>query len=81
MVKWTAPDLYLGSSESDTNMYTNFEFCEEINSQTFKRHIDLQSQAIYDDKKKIHEKSTYLRRRCMCCASRWYWTSNCLKFV
>ena len=28
-VKWTTHDPYLNSSESDSNLYTNFEFCEE----------------------------------------------------
>ena len=28
-VKWTAFDPCLGSSESDSNLYTNFEFCDE----------------------------------------------------
>ena len=32
MVKWTTLDIYLGSSESDSKLYTNFEFCEEKNS-------------------------------------------------
>jgi hypothetical protein len=37
-------------SGSDSQLYTNFEFCEENKSQTFEEHIDLQSQAIYVDK-------------------------------
>ena len=55
-------DPYLSSSSSssssDSMLYTNFEFCEEENSQTFRKTpIDLQSQAIHDDKRKFQEKS------------------------
>ena len=28
----------------------------------------------------LHEKSTYFRKQCKWCASRWYWKSNCLIF-
>ena len=28
-VKWTCPDPCLVLSESDSKLYTNFEFCEE----------------------------------------------------
>ena len=54
MVKGVALDPYQGSSESDSKLYTKFEFCEEkfIDIQKI---IKLQSQAINDDffKKKI----------------------------
>ena len=43
--------------------------------------IDLQSQAIYEDKKNSKKNLHMLERRWMWCASRWCWTSNCLKFV
>ena len=44
-------DPCLVVSESDSKLYTNFEFCEEKIHRNFKKHIDLQSQAIYDEKK------------------------------
>ena len=50
-VKWTTPNPSLVLSESDSILCINFEFCEEINHRHFKKHLDLQSQAIYDDKK------------------------------
>ena len=31
-VKWTTPNPCLVSSESDSKLYTNFEFCEEKES-------------------------------------------------
>ena len=37
----------IGLSESDSKIYTNFEFCEGKKLLTFGKHIDLQSQAIY----------------------------------
>ena len=49
-VNWTTPNTCLVLSESDPKLYTNFEVCEEKDPWTFKKHIDLQSQAIYDDK-------------------------------
>ena len=56
MVKWTIPDLV--PSESDSKLCTNFEFCEEKIIDTFKKHIDVQSQANYDDKK--NSKKVYI---------------------
>ena len=38
-------------SESDSILYNNFEFCEGKNHRHCKKHINLQSQAVYDDKK------------------------------
>ena len=42
--------------ESDSILCSNFEFCERRKSETFKKHIDLQIQAIYDDPKRIPRK-------------------------
>ena len=36
MVKWTAHDPYLVFSESDSKLYTYFEFCEEKIMDIFK---------------------------------------------
>ena len=49
-VKWTTPDPLLVLSESDSKLYTNSELCEENIIDIEKKHIDLQSQAIDDDK-------------------------------
>jgi hypothetical protein len=38
------------SNESDSRLYTNFEIGEGKFHRHSKKHIDLQSQAIYDDK-------------------------------
>ena len=51
MVKYTTPLPYIGLSESDSELYTNIEFC------------DLQNQAYYFDKI-FKEKSTFFRRWC-----------------
>ena len=77
-VKWTTPDPCLGSSESDSKLYTNFEFCEEKFHRHSKKHIELQVKQFMMEKK-IHEKSTYFKRRSKWCASRSYWTSDYLK--
>jgi hypothetical protein len=50
-VNWTTLDPCLVFNESVSKSYTNFGFCEEKKTQTFQEHIDLQSQANYDDKK------------------------------
>jgi hypothetical protein len=51
MVKWITPNPCLVLSERDSKLYTNFEFCEEKIIDIWKKiYIDLQSQAIYDDK-------------------------------
>ena len=42
MVKWTTLDPCLGLSGSDLKLYTNFE-CHDKNSQTFTKHMILQS--------------------------------------
>ena len=47
--KWTAPDPCLVFNESDLKIYTKFESCEEKTSQTFQKHIDIQSHANHDD--------------------------------
>ena len=49
-IKGTTHDPCLVLSESDLILCINFESCEEKNHHFFK-HIDLQSQAIYVDKK------------------------------
>ena len=58
IVKWTIHDPFLGSSKSDSKLYTNFDTLWRNSSQTFENHIDLQSQAINDDennfKKSLH---------------------------
>jgi hypothetical protein len=36
MVKWTAPDPNLVFNESNSKLYTNFEFCEGKNHRHFK---------------------------------------------
>jgi hypothetical protein len=48
-VKYTTPSACIGSSESDSKLYTNVEFCEGKNHKQLKKHIDLQNQAIYVD--------------------------------
>jgi hypothetical protein len=50
MVEWRAHDPYLMLSESDSKLYTNFEFCEENNFKHSKSILIYKSQAIYDDK-------------------------------
>ena len=44
---------YLVIRESDSKLYTNFEYCEKkiINIIIIIKHFDLQSQAIYNDEK------------------------------
>ena len=47
-------------SEIDAKLYTNFAFCEEEKkSQLSRKHIDLQSQVIHNDKKNL-KKSLYI---------------------
>lgn len=57
-VKWTAPDLCLVLSASDSILCTIFEFCggKSHRQMSLKKHIDLQSQAIHADKKKTPRK-------------------------
>jgi hypothetical protein len=50
MVKWTAPEPYIGLSGSDSRLCVNFELCE-VKSKQSKQHIGLQRQAINVDKK------------------------------
>ena len=70
-VKWTAPDPCLVLSESDSILCTNFESCEE------KKHTNLQRQVIHDDKKNSKKSLHILEDG----ASRWYWTSDCPKYI
>ena len=51
-VKWTTLDPCSGLGESDPKLYTNFEFHEK-HSYTFRKHMNLQSQAFYVYKKTI----------------------------
>ena len=50
IVKWRTPNPCPSSSASDSKLYTKFECHEENIHRHSKEHIDLQSQAIYDDK-------------------------------
>ena len=51
-VKYKSSLPCIGLSESDSKLWTNFEFCERKNLKHMKKkHIDLQSQAIYVAKK------------------------------
>ena len=51
MIKWTSPKHCIGLCESDTKLYANFEVCEEKIINIKKKHIDLQRQVIYIEKK------------------------------
>ena len=51
MVKWIAHDPCLVLSDSDSKLYTNFEFCKERNRNLKNKHVELKNQAIYVDKK------------------------------
>ena len=50
MVKWIAPNRCLMLSESVSKLYTNLNLVVKKNHRHFRKHIDLQGQAIYDDK-------------------------------
>jgi hypothetical protein len=63
MVKDISPLPCIGLGESDSILYTNFEFCEGKNHK-FEKHINLQSQTICVDKKISKKKSMYFRRWC-----------------
>ena len=49
--KWTAPDPCHVFSESDSKLYTKFEFCDEKNHRHLEKHINLQSYVNHDDQK------------------------------
>ena len=49
-VKYTSPLTWIGLSDNDSKLYTNFESCEGKKSESFEKHIDLQGQVIYADK-------------------------------
>ena len=51
MIKYATPIPCICLSEIDANLYINFEFCEGKKSKPFVQQIDLQSQALYVDKK------------------------------
>ena len=59
-VKWTTPYPCLVLSESDSMLYSNFAFVKrQIIKKKSQNHVDLQSQAIYDEKK-ISKKSLHV---------------------
>ena len=49
-IKYTTPLSCIGSSESASELYINFEICEGKNHKHLKKHIGPQSQVIYVDK-------------------------------
>jgi hypothetical protein len=57
--KWTNHDPSLGFNDSESKLYTSFEFCEEKYYKHLKKQSNLQSQANRDDKK-FQDKSTYI---------------------
>ena len=59
-VEWTTPDPCPMLSGSVSILCTNFEFCEENNYRQFQKHTDLQSQAIFYDKKNNSKKSLHI---------------------
>ena len=80
-VKWTTHDPCLVLSKSDSILCTNFEFCEQTKIlYIFKTYSSAKGSKLWWPKK-FQEKSTYFRRRCKWCARRWYWASDCQKFV
>ena len=52
-VKYTTSLPCIGSGDSESKLYTNFEFCEGKNHKHLKNTTDLQRQAIYVDKKNL----------------------------
>ena len=51
MVKWTTPDPNLVFNESDSKLYTNFEFCEEKrNHRNLRNMMIYKAKQFYDDK-------------------------------
>jgi hypothetical protein len=52
-------------SESDSKLYTNFEFCEESNHRHFKYMLIYKSQADFDDKINF-KKSLYILEDVAC---------------
>ena len=71
MVKYTTPLSSINLNESDSKLYTNFEFCEGKNHKQLQKYIDLQSQAIYVDKKNLKKSLHIFRRQCKQCARRY----------
>ena len=76
-VKWTIHDPCLVLSESDSKLYIYVEFFEEIYYRPLETYLSIKPINLWWQK--ISRKSTYFRRRCKWCASRWYSTNNCLK--
>ena len=50
-VKWTAPDPCLVFSESDSNLYPSFGFCEETNHKQFKNTLIYKAKQVMTTKK------------------------------
>ena len=57
-VKWTCPDPCLELSESDSKLYTNFNFCEEKTIDIKKILIYKAIQFMMTKKRKISKKSS-----------------------
>jgi hypothetical protein len=57
-VKSTTPLPFIGLSERDSKLHTNFEIYEGKHHKFLKKKIGQQSQAIYVDKLNFKEKST-----------------------
>ena len=78
-VKWTTPNPCIVLCESDSSLCTNIEFYEENIIDILRTFSSTKSSNLWW--KNLQEKSTDFERRCKWCASMWYWTSDCLKFV
>ena len=77
MVKYTTPLPSVGLSESDSKLLTNFKFCEWKKLKHLKKHIDLQSRAIFFDKNNFKKNLHILVDG----ASRYVEHINCLKII
>ena len=80
-IKWIALDSCLVFNEDYSKLYTNFELYEEKNLRHSKNIMVYKAKQIMMTWKNSKKKSIYLRRQCKWCTSRWYWTSDHLKFV
>ena len=70
MVKWITLRPCLGSSDNDTKLCTSFEFYEVRIYTLKKKHIDLQSQENYDDKRNSKKSLHVLEDGASGCARR-----------
>ena len=66
-IKWTTLGPIKCLSEIDSKKYINFGLCKKIIKNS--KHIDLQSQAVYIDKKKSPKPYIYSRRQRKSCES------------